>query len=569
MRELILYDDEKCEGCNRCIRVCPVKEANIAFLENGVNKVRIDHTKCIACGACIGVCQHGARTYEDDTERFLSDLKKGVPISMFAAPANRTNFKNWKNVMAWLKKLGVRTIADVSLGADICTWAHIRWIEKYNPVPLITQPCPAIVNYITKYKPELLRHLSPIHSPMLCTAVFMKKNMHIQDKIAALSPCIAKADEFDETGYVSYNVTISKLAEYIRGHGIELPDADFEFDNVEASIGKLYSMPGGLKENMEFYLGKKIRVDKSEGQGVVYRALDAYSEEKKSNLPAVFDVLNCQEGCNMGTACGHGPSIFEVGKIMDDSRQTAMALYEKTDEAAMTELFEAFDRELKPEDFRRTYREKPVREILVSEQAIEDAFAELEKRTERERQHNCYACGSYTCREMAERIAKGINIADNCIEKARHKMLREHEAFLNEQNSNITQIQKITQEINDIRQLYGNMVSGLEDVENAMLQYSEMAKAINAIALQTNLLSLNASIESARAGVSGKGFAVVAQAIRDLAGESQKAVEQATDTSAFAEKSMAYILKAGGDVTDSVNRVSEYLSQISDFLKRQ
>ena len=155
MRELIKTDISKCEGCNRCVRACPVAECNIVFKQDGAIKVRVDPEKCIACGACLSVCRHKARMYEDDTERFFSDLKAGVAISMMTAPALRTNFQNHKALLAYLRSLGVRKIFDVSLGADICTWAHIRYLETHSD-PIITQPCPAIVSYISKYQTELL-----------------------------------------------------------------------------------------------------------------------------------------------------------------------------------------------------------------------------------------------------------------------------------------------------------------------------------------------------------------------------------------------------------------------------
>ncbi len=58
------------------------------------------------------------------------------------------------------------------------------------------KPCPAIVNYVEKYKPSLISKLAPIHSPTLCTAVYMRKTENVTDKIAFLSPCLGKTDEF-------------------------------------------------------------------------------------------------------------------------------------------------------------------------------------------------------------------------------------------------------------------------------------------------------------------------------------------------------------------------------------
>lgn len=68
---------EKCTGCNKCIRTCPILGANVTATENGVSKVYIDEERCIGCGECVKVCEHGARDFNDSTQDFFKDLKKG------------------------------------------------------------------------------------------------------------------------------------------------------------------------------------------------------------------------------------------------------------------------------------------------------------------------------------------------------------------------------------------------------------------------------------------------------------------------------------------------------------
>ena len=214
MSELIIVKPEKCVGCNACVRECPAPEANIVKqLEDGRFITMVNHDKCIGCGECVKKCTHGARDYIDDTDDCISDIIKEKLIIM-ASPAIKTVMPTkWKGVLDWFKKQGC-TIFDVSFGADICTWAHIRTMDQDKIGNIVTQQCPAIVKYVEKYQPKLLQNLSPIHSPVACSAIYIKKYLRRNNPIALISPCIAEKYEAQDTELFEYNVTIKKLLEY-------------------------------------------------------------------------------------------------------------------------------------------------------------------------------------------------------------------------------------------------------------------------------------------------------------------------------------------------------------------
>ncbi len=423
MRKIVHSNLELCVGCNRCARECPLEMANLTYQDDsGAIKVKIDSDMCIACGACIAVCKHEARYYEDDTQAFFSDLAAGAPISLIAAPSVRTNIPDWKRLFSCLKQLGVRKIYDVSLGADICIWAHLRYIERHSPRSLITQPCAAIVSYCEIHRHELLENLSPVHSPMVCTAIYMREHEGIADKIAAVSPCIAKANEFEAVGAIQYNVTFAKLQDYIKKHGMVLPEEETEFDHYESGLGSLFPTPGGLKENIEFFTGKTLRVDKSEGRAA-YRHLEDYRITPKELLPDVFDVLSCAAGCAIGSGCDRNQNVFQIQSVMNSSRQRALRRREPRYYAG---LYEKYDSAFDLSRFLRAYEPVHVPLPELSEEDIRNSFALLDKDSFAKQNFNCGACGSESCRAMARKIALGINIPLNCMVKSRDDARAEH-----------------------------------------------------------------------------------------------------------------------------------------------
>lgn len=609
---IINVELEKCVGCNACVRACPAGDANIAHMDqDGKLRIEIDDEKCIKCGACIKACSHNARFFHDDIDEFLAALRRGEEVAVIAAPSIKIAFDgNWRHALQWLRNQGVKEIFDVSYGADICTWGHIRYLEAHPDKKLISQPCAAVVNYILKHKPELLPNLSPVHSPMLCTAIYMRKVRHFKGKIAALSPCIAKTDEFHDTGLVDYNVTMDHLKNYLEREGVDLPTvkiySEFEFDVHQGLEGAIYPKPGGLMTNLLIH-APELEVITSEGVEKLYPDLDTYYEQKGKNVPAVFDVLNCEYGCNGGPATGVNYNRFEMEDVMHDvENYTRKKRKENVTKKGVDKQFAEFDQILDLNDFIRVYKKQKIEKLQVSERDIENAFQSLGKYTEADRNFDCHGCGYKSCRDMAVALARGINEKENChqymlsfIREQRQKVAQVNEEVLaqnkelmnifEELTEKIAQVKDEAEEIreagmasssgmedvavhmNELNKLNQNIADSMDNINNSVERYNVMTQDVEKIAGKINLLSLNATIEAARAGEAGRGFAVVASNIQELsksskesvsdAQESDEGIHQAIDT---VNEILQNFSDATGEMIHVVNTAIEDVGQTSD-----
>ena len=483
MSELIIVKPEKCVGCNACVRECPAPEANMTKqLEDGRFITMVNHDKCIGCGECVKKCNHGARDFIDDTDECISEMIKEKIIIM-ASPAIKTVLPTkWKGVLDWFKKQGC-TVFDVSFGADICTWAHLRTIDQDKIGNIVTQQCPAIVKYIETYQPKLLQNLSPIHSPVACSAIYIKKYLRRNNPIALVTPCIASRNEAKDTELFDYNITIKKLLEYFDRNDITIPidtseDYEYKFDEPQGQLGSIYSRPGGLRDNLWVH-DPEINITNSEGVHKVFREIDMYGRMPESKHPKVFDVLSCEFGCNIGPASGTKQTVFDVMSTMRAIENDAKGRRKSTGIMGRGDdrLFKRFDDELRVADFLRNY--KPSMPTPVPSNAqLDPIFKKMGMHTEEDRKYACHACGYDTCRDMAIAISRGLNTPDNCIVHAKSVLLARHSA-LNRQNEQLEEITAECLELSDkLKENVAKINENMQNIGESTTATSERAAVV-------------------------------------------------------------------------------------------
>jgi aerotaxis receptor len=119
-------------------------------------------------------------------------------------------------------------------------------------------------------------------------------------------------------------------------------------------------------------------------------------------------------------------------------------------------------------------------------------------------------------------------------------------------------------------------MTAMSKVEEATGQVVQAVRVIQEIARQTNLLSLNAAIEAAKAGASGKGFAVVAEEVRKLA---ERSAQSAREIASLIEMSNGAVTQGRetvqdavhslGDIRDHIGQVTSMALEISSAAEEQ
>ena len=262
-----VIDQDKCIRCGKCASVCPYQAIILqerpcakacgmgAIHSDAHGRAEIDYDKCVSCGMCLVNCPFGAISDKSQIFQLIQALNAGEKVIAIVAPAfvgqlgpNMTPDK----LKAAMKMLGFRHVAEVAVGADLCTLDEAEdFLEKVPEKQpfMATSCCPSWSVMAKKLFPEQAHCISMTLTPMVLTARLCKRQ-HPGEKVAFIGPCSAKKLEASRRTIrsdVDFVLTFEEIMGMFEAKGIDFSTITKTHNLREATAaGRGFAVSGGV-----------------------------------------------------------------------------------------------------------------------------------------------------------------------------------------------------------------------------------------------------------------------------------------------------------------------------------
>jgi len=440
---LIEIIPEKCTDCLHCARVCPV---HAIIVKVGKDHPEIDPERCIGCGSCITACSSDGIRYYDSKSRVNSLLKSEHKVAALVDPSVSAEFPDitdYRKFVEMIRQIGFEFVLDVSFGVDLVSQKYKALFEQSRGKYYITANCPAVVELVRKFHPDLTKNLTPVISPMDATARVAKSVYGEQTKTVFVGPCIAAklwSGEFDENSEVDAALTFAELRQLFDDKDIHESQLEYsDFDPPHGNLGSLYPLSSGILEaasiDQSFLNG---RVISAEGKISSLNAIESF-EKNTERVQKNFNVFY-NEGCMMGPGMSpKGDKHLRTAQVLDYTQRRIKNLDEKKWQLEMEKF--------KDLNLNCRFKSDDQRAEEPAASRVDEILTLLDKSGESTGM--CTSCGFDSCQSFAKAVANGITRTDMCLDFNNKNKNKYIETLRNSKSKSEKEIEHLKKELKE------------------------------------------------------------------------------------------------------------------------
>ena len=320
-----VIDQSKCIKCGRCVEACPYHAiihqerpcakacGTGAIKSDQYGRAEIDQSKCVACGMCLVSCPFAAIVDKSQIFQLIKAIQSDKPVYAIVAPAIAGQFGpkfTQKKIRSAFQALGFADVAEVAVGADLCTIEEAKDFLKEVPDKLSwmgTSCCPAWAMLAKKNFPDAAKNISMALTPMVLTARLLKEQ-HPDSRIAFIGPCLSKKQEASRRSvksYVDFCLTFEELQGMFEAKEIDFDKLPDDLPLREASAdGRGFAKSGGVAQAVVNYIKKiepdrEVKVMNADGLADCKKMLTVATKTHKYD-GYLLEGMACPGGCIAG-----------------------------------------------------------------------------------------------------------------------------------------------------------------------------------------------------------------------------------------------------------------------------
>lgn len=407
----VVLDREKCNGCTKCVRVCPTEAIRVRL-----GKAQIDPHRCIDCSKCVTVCSVGALNIKADKLNDIYKFKYRLAVISASYEGQFAEDFGYKNALKALYHLGFDEVAEQAMITNITAEIIRDYIKNHPHIrPVLSSSCPAIVRLVQVRFPSLLPNLLLVESPMSMLAKYYR------DKIVQ-----EKGYSEEEIGIFLIVPSASQVT------AVHQPEGNYKhLHNGAIAINEVYNRVMGMLKELEddprpiksyanglSWALSGMEAEEVAGKGIetlaisgVHNVIEVLSNIEGHRLDQYhyIELRNCEQGCVGGGLNIENPFVAasRIKKLIHNSEKI------KIDNDYFFRLYKEGYFDVMPLEPRSMMElDKDIKAAITKMKRVKEI-------TEMLPGLDCGVCGSPTCKSLAEDIVLEKAELSDCLIRLR------------------------------------------------------------------------------------------------------------------------------------------------------